>query len=124
MSNGLSMGRNMLWNSAGSFLYLGCQWAITVLVVRLSDGYDGAGILALAMAISNVFAPIAHFRVRPYQVSDIKRSIDDGEYVAFRLLTIALSVVCVFFYTAFTCDLSSLMPIMLFFTFRACGFVF
>lgn len=114
----------MLWNSAGSFIYLGCQWAITVLVVRLSDGYDGAGILALAMAISNVFAPVAHFRVRPYQVSDVRHAIDDGEYVVFRLLSIGLSVVLVFFYTVITCDSSSLVPVMLFFVFRAVDLFF
>lgn len=124
MQKELSTGRNMLWNSAGSFIYLGCQWAITVLVVRLSDGYDGAGTLALAMAISNVFAPVAHFRVRPYQVSDVRHAIDDGEYVVFRLLSIGLSVVLVFFYTVITCDSSSLVPVMLFFVFRAVDLFF
>ena len=41
----LSMKRNMLWNSAGSFTNLLAQWLITVLVVRIASGYDAAGAL-------------------------------------------------------------------------------
>ena len=50
--------KNMLWNSAGSIVYLGCQWLITVLVVRLTVGYDAAGLLSLLAAwfIDSVFA--------------------------------------------------------------------
>lgn len=51
----LSVKQNMLWNTAGSMVYLVCQWLITVFVVRLSDGYDAAGVLALGMAVSNIF---------------------------------------------------------------------
>ena len=40
----LSMKRNMLWNSAGSFTNLLAQWLITVLVVRIASGYDAAGL--------------------------------------------------------------------------------
>ena len=43
----LSVKQNMLWNTAGSMVYLVCQWLITVFVVRLSDGYDAAGVLSL-----------------------------------------------------------------------------
>ena len=50
----LSIGRNMLWNSAGSLTYLALQWAITIVIVRLSSGYDAAGVLALAMTVFNV----------------------------------------------------------------------
>ena len=42
----LSTKQNMLWNSAGSMTYLACQWLVTVLVVRLSAGYDDAGLLS------------------------------------------------------------------------------
>ena len=45
----LSLKANVLWNSIGSMFYLGCQWLITVLVVRLSSGFDAAGLLSLAM---------------------------------------------------------------------------
>ena len=41
----------MAWNSIGSLFYSGCQWLTTVLIVRLTTGYDAAGVLALAMAV-------------------------------------------------------------------------
>ena len=59
----LSIGRNMLWNSAGSLTYLALQWAITIVIVRLSSGYDAAGVLALAMTVFNVFSPLAIYRM-------------------------------------------------------------
>lgn len=45
----LSLKANMLWNSFGSLFYSGCQWLVTVMVVRLSTSYEAAGILAVAM---------------------------------------------------------------------------
>ncbi len=43
----LSVKANMLWNSLGSMTYLACQWLITIVVVRLSSGYEDAGLLSL-----------------------------------------------------------------------------
>ena len=43
----LSVKANMLWNSIGSMTYLACQWLITIVVVRLSSGYEDAGLLSL-----------------------------------------------------------------------------
>ena len=56
----LSIRANMIWNAAGSLVYMAAQWLITVLVVRLSTGYDAAGLLALGMAVSNIFSPIGY----------------------------------------------------------------
>ena len=50
----------MAWYSAGSITYLACQWMLSVVVVRLSSGFDDAGVLALAMAIGNIFTPLAY----------------------------------------------------------------
>ena len=54
---------DVLWNSVGSLVYLGCTWLTTVLVVLLSDDYQASGSLAIAMAVGNVFSTIALFRV-------------------------------------------------------------
>lgn len=109
----------MLWNSAGSLFYSGCQWLITVLVVRLSSSYEAAGLLAVAMAVSNIFAPIALYRIRSYQVSDVHEETSSGEYVALRLVTIALSFVLTMLYAVFTCAPSSLPCVALYLLFRA-----
>ncbi|HIZ45508.1 MAG TPA: hypothetical protein IAA19_00580 [Candidatus Olsenella pullistercoris] len=115
----LSIRRNMIWNSAGSLTYLGCQWLITVLVVRLSPNYDAAGVLAVAMSVSNLFAPIALYKIRAYQVSDVHEEIPSGVYVGFRFVTIAIAFVVVLVYAVLTCALSALPCVILYLVFRA-----
>lgn len=95
---------NMIWNSAGSLIYYICQWLMTVLVVRLSDGFDAAGILALVMSIYNIFQPFAVYRMYAYQVSDVKKENSTGEYLAFKTLTCFLAFFACAIYTAITCS--------------------
>ena len=80
----LSTRENMLWNSAGSIIYLACQWFVTVLVVRLSSGYGAAGLLSLAMSVVGTFGTFANYKMGTYQVSDIKRENGTEEYLGFR----------------------------------------
>ncbi len=82
----INLKKNVIWNSVGAVFFLACQWVITVLVVRFSDDYTNAGILSLAMSITNIFAIIALFNVRNYQVSD-KNNFSSGEYLIHRLVT-------------------------------------
>lgn len=110
----LSIKSNMLWNSVGSMIYLVCQWLITVLVVRLSPGYDAAGALALGMAVSNVFSPIGYFKIRPYQVSDVKGEYSAGQYVGLRIVTIGASLIVMIVYGVATCAPDSLAPVFLY----------
>lgn len=100
---GLSLKENMLWNSFGSFFYLGCQWLITVLVVRLSDGFDSAGILSLAMSVYNMFSSLAIYRMYTYQVSDVNHENSVGEYFAFRLFTCVIALIAIAAYSALSC---------------------
>jgi len=87
----LNLKQNALWNAAGCFFYLGCQWIITVLVVILADNFLDSGYLAFAMATGNVFAAVGLYKVRTYQVSDVNNEFSQNEYVGFRILTIAVS---------------------------------
>ena len=82
-----SMKENMLWNSAGSLIYLGCQWLISVLIVRLSAGFDAAGVYSLAITTYNIFGSIAQYRMYTYQVSDVNDENTTGEYLSLRLIT-------------------------------------
>ena len=80
----LSIKKNMAWNSIGSMFYLGCQWIITILVVRLSSDYTAAGTLALGMAIANIFNPIGYYKIRTLQVSDLSNAYSSCDYIGFR----------------------------------------
>lgn len=111
---GLSIKLNMLWNSAGSLTYLGCQWLITVLVVRLSDGYDAAGALSLAMSVYNMFSSLAIYRMYTYQVSDVTHENTVGEYFALRLITCGAALFLILIYALITCSLDSFATIGLY----------
>lgn len=119
MSNDtLSIQKNMLWNTVGSLVFLGCQWLTTILVVRLSSGYDAAGSLAVAMAVSNIFAPIALYKVRSFQVSDIEGEFSSGEYIAFRVVSIAAALVISIPYMLLTCAPADYAVVIAYLLFR------
>jgi len=82
----------MLFNTVGSLTYQGYLWLTTVLVVILSNGYTGSGVLALAMTIGNMFNPIATYSMRTFQVSDVKGTYSQSSYVGFRLVTTVLGL--------------------------------
>ena len=115
---GLSVKANMLWNSAGSITVLACQWLLTIVVVRLSGDYEAAGVLSLALAVYNIFAPISVYRMYVYQVSDVKRENTTGEYLTFRLVTTAIALTALIVYAAITCTPSALPAIILFALYR------
>ncbi len=96
----LSLKKNMLYNSVGSAIYLGLQWLITILVVRIS-GYEDAGILSLAMTISNVIYAISSFGMRGYQSSDIEEKFDDYTYILSRVFTCLVGIFITFIFLIF-----------------------
>ncbi|MDQ0359782.1 lipopolysaccharide biosynthesis protein [Breznakia pachnodae] len=98
----LSLSRNLLWNSIGSFVYLACQWAISsFLVLRITNDESIAGILTLAITITNIFYNVSCFNVRPYLISDMKSKYKDDEYISFRAFTCILGYVLCFVYIMF-----------------------
>lgn len=89
----------MLWNSIGSFFYLGCQWIITILVVRLSSSYSDAGVLSLAMSVSNALWGCASLNLRSFQVADaVQKRFTDGDFFLNRLFSCCAAVaLCLIF---------------------------
>ena len=104
----------MLWNSIGSLTNLGCQWLITILIVRLSSGYDAAGIYSLAITTYNIFGSIAQYKMYTYQISDVNRENSTGEYLAFRFITSTGALVLCSAYGIATCDQSAWVAIALY----------
>lgn len=99
--NKLSLKKNMLYNTIGTSIYLGLQWLITILVVRAS-GYEDAGILSLAMSISNTIYAISSFGMRGYQSSDIKEEFDNYTYVLSRIITCLIGIIIGILFLIFT----------------------
>lgn len=98
----LSVRVNMLYNVIGSLSYQLCLWLTTMLVVMLSDGYGNAGMLAFAMTIGNMMSGIGTYDMRTYQVSDVRHEYTQGEYVGFRLVTLAIGIAVTIAYATFT----------------------
>ena len=119
----LSVKANMLWNSLGSMTYLVCQWLITIVVVRLSSGYEDAGLLSLAMSVVGIFGTVANYKMGTYQVSDIMRENSLGEYLGFRCLTLSGSFVLCIIYAWVTCSRTAVVTVTLFYMFKAVGLV-
>ena len=91
MEKKLSVGQNALLNSIGSLFYLGCQWLITVLVIRIGSVEDG-GDLSLAMSITNIFYTLAAFGMREFQVSDYHNKHSTSDYITTRIMTCLCSI--------------------------------
>ena len=100
-NDGNLIKKNMLYNSIGNAIYLGFQWIITILVARIS-GYEDAGILTLAMSISNVIYAISAFGMRNYQSSDIENRFDNNTYVVSRIITCLLGTLVIIVFLLFT----------------------
>lgn len=88
--SGLSLKSNVIWNTAGNFIYLGSQWLFTYIVVRLL-GFEQAGIFSLAMTIATSFAALANYNMRTFQSSDIRDEYSDMEYIVSRVITCAVA---------------------------------
>lgn len=114
----LSLKSNMIWNSFGSMFYLGCQWLITVLVVRLSTGFDDAGLLSLATSVVGVFSTFANYKTNTIQVSDIHRDYSFAEYLGFRCITLSIAFVVCLAYAFITCPLYSVATIALYYFYK------
>lgn len=99
MGNGI-VGSNIIWNTIGNIFYLGCQWLLSVVVVRVSGSYADAGILTLAISISNIFATLAAFGVRNYQVSDTGEKYSQSDYIFHRVITCAAAILLCAVFTA------------------------
>lgn len=114
----LSMQSSIIWNSVGSMFYLGCQWLITVLVVRIS-GVDTAGILSLAMSVCNIWYCIAIYGMRNFQVSDTQGKYKNGTYVFSRWITgTGAFVGCLIFAMAVSYNTEQRICILLYYIFK------
>lgn len=113
----LGARENTLWNMAGCIFYLGCQWLTTILVVIFSSNFDNSGALAFAMSVGNMFASVSLYKIRTFQVSDIKNAYSNGDYIGFRVFTISASFIVSAAYLAIISNNSLILASSLFYLF-------
>ena len=91
------LGKNVLFNTAGSLTFYICQAAMKLLVTALA-GVQANGLLATAMTIANVGLSFASYGMRTFQVSDLEGKYTDRTYLRSRWLTVAAAwVACMAF---------------------------
>lgn len=110
----LSIKQNMLWNMIGSAVGLGCQWAISILVVRLAPNLTTAGLYSLAMSVYGIFSPIAQFGMYTYLITDTDEKGSSGEYATLVCGTSLLACSLTIIYAAITCRPNSWLVIAAF----------
>lgn len=114
-----ALRNNFIWNSVGNFVYLACQWLVTVVVVRITN-YKEAGVLSLAMSITNTFYSIAVWGIRTYQVSDVDNKYKDNTYIYSRYVTCTIAIVfCVIFTMLNRYDIRQAAVIIVYMFFRS-----
>ena len=62
MESNLKVKNSIIYNTVGTFFYFFCQWAITVLVVKIG-GYSNSGILSITISMTNIFYMISMYGV-------------------------------------------------------------
>lgn len=116
----LTPKQNMAWNSAGSIINLGCQWLITILIVRLAGGhYEAAGMFSLATSVYGIFSPIGQYRMKTYQISDVNNENDTGEYLFFRIITCGIALLLCTGYSMLTCSSDAWAAIVLYAVYKS-----
>lgn len=88
---GLSLHCNFAWTLAGNTVYSACQWAMLVLLARLSPP-ETVGRLALGFALTAPIFMLTGLQLRAVQATDARRKYLFGHYLALRLATTLLAL--------------------------------
>lgn len=117
----LSIRANMMWNSCGSIINLACTWLMTVVVLRLSRGFDAAGQFSYIMSVYATFVSVVDFRIYVFQISDLHNERTLGEYFALRCITSAIGLTLVMGYSFVVSDSSLWLSIFFYALYKIAG---
>lgn len=116
--NELSPVANMAWSTFGSIVDLGCQWLVSVAVVRLAGSFDDAGVYALASSVYGIVHPVAQYKMYTYHLSDVAYEYSFKDYLGFNALTCFAAFAICLGYSVVTTSLSSVPAILLYALYR------
>jgi len=86
-----SLGVSVGWTLAGYVAYMGCQWAMLVVVARLGSP-ETVGQFALGLALSAPVILFTNLGLRRLQVADAAGRFTFADYFGLRLLTNAVAL--------------------------------
>lgn len=122
-SKKLSVSQNAFYNMIGVFVFCFCQWIISsLLVVHLSPAemsVENAGLLQLAISVTNIFFAISCYNMRTYQISDTQNKFSCADYIGVRLVTATIAtVLCLVYTIVLGYTIRTLLCIMLYMIFK------
>jgi len=94
ISRGLSLRANFSWTFVGNSIYSACQWGALVALAKLSSPVI-VGQYSLGVAIAMPVISLTGLQIRSVIASDVTETHKFGEYVGFRLLSIALAILMI-----------------------------
>jgi O-antigen/teichoic acid export membrane protein len=89
-----SLQRNVAWAAFGNVGYAACQWAILVVLAKLTSAEE-VGRFALGLAITAPVMIAACLQLRIVQATDALGDYGFGAYLGLRLVTTSLAVIAI-----------------------------
>ena len=105
---------NVAWILAGNVIYMGCQWAVLIAIVKLGDP-DMTGQFSFAFAVCAPICLLSQLRLRAASATDVSGAFKSSEYIWLRLCSTVLAVLAtgiVCFVSGFPHSLSVLVMIV------------
>ncbi|TXH36598.1 MAG: hypothetical protein E6Q98_10880 [Rhodospirillaceae bacterium] len=89
-----SLKRNVGWTLAGNVFYSGCQWAILMVLAKLSSA-STVGLFSLALAVTSPVLSLSNCQLRTIQAADARGRFSFPIYFGFRLICTSLALVAI-----------------------------
>lgn len=97
MSSTSQLKKDYIWNTLGSVMNALASVVLLILVTQILGAYEG-GVFSIAFAVAQQFQIVGHYEMRPYQATDVGERFTFGVYLASRIITCALMMLCVSLY--------------------------
>ena len=98
----MSFKGQVSYNTLGNVVTLFCQWLIIMIIPKITN-FSEAGVFAVAVSVSSITNQIAVFTLNQYQVAHQYEQYSENDFAITRVVTIALSFVCVIPISALFC---------------------
>ncbi len=90
----LGLRTNLVWTLIGTTVYAASQWAMLIVLAKLS-GPEMVGQFSLGLAITAPVFMLTNLQLRAVQATDARHDFHHGDYLALRLITTAVAWVAV-----------------------------
>lgn len=89
-----SLKRNVGWTLAGNVFYSACQWAILMVLAKLSSPAQ-VGLFSLALAVTSPVLSLTNCQLRTIQAADARDRFSFPIYFGFRLVSTSLALIVI-----------------------------